>query len=81
MGFARKNIGVGCHFLFQGLFPAERSNPCLLHLSALSQAWGPSEHGLSRTQAHEAGPMGEIGWSLGTLSLCKEAQVSMQGLG
>ena len=29
-----KNTGVGCHFLFQGIFPAQGSNPhllCLLH--------------------------------------------------
>ena len=27
-----KNTGVGCHFLLQGLFPTQGSNPCLLHL-------------------------------------------------
>ena len=26
-----KNAGVGCHFLLQGLFPTQGSNPCLLH--------------------------------------------------
>ena len=26
-----KNTGVGCHFLFQGTFPTQGSNPCLLH--------------------------------------------------
>ena len=30
--FPGKNIGVGCHFLFQGIFPTQRSNLCLLHL-------------------------------------------------
>ena len=33
--FSGKNIGVGCHFLLQGIFPAQGSNPrlvCLLHL-------------------------------------------------
>ena len=32
--FPGKNTGVGCHFLFQGIFPTQRSNPhclCLLH--------------------------------------------------
>ena len=24
--------GVGCHFLFQGIFPTQGSNPCLLHV-------------------------------------------------
>ena len=26
-----KNTGVGCHALLQGIFPAQGSNPCLLH--------------------------------------------------
>ena len=26
-----KNTGVGCHALLQGIFPTQRSNPCLLH--------------------------------------------------
>ena len=29
--FPSKNIGVGCHFLFQGIFPSQGSNPGLLH--------------------------------------------------
>ena len=29
--FPRQNTGVGCHFLLQGIFPAQGSNPCLLH--------------------------------------------------
>ena len=31
-GFPSKNAGVGCHFLLQGIFLTQRSNPCLLHL-------------------------------------------------
>ena len=40
MGFARllcpwdspgKNTGMGCHFLLQGIFPTQESNPGLLH--------------------------------------------------
>ena len=27
-----KKIGVGCHFLLQGIFPTQKSNPCLLCL-------------------------------------------------
>ena len=30
--FPGKNTAVGCHFLFQGIFPTQRSNLCLLHL-------------------------------------------------
>ena len=29
MGFSGKNTGVGCHFLFQGIFPTQGSNPGL----------------------------------------------------
>ena len=29
--FSGKNTRVGCHFLFQGIFPTQGSNPCLLH--------------------------------------------------
>ena len=32
MGFSSKNIGVGCHFLLQGIFSTQVLNPCLLHL-------------------------------------------------
>ena len=32
MGFPDKNTGVGCHFLLQGLFPTQASNPSLLRL-------------------------------------------------
>ena len=30
-GFPGKNTGVGCHFLLQGIFPFQESNPGLLH--------------------------------------------------
>ncbi|XP_070336645.1 coiled-coil domain-containing protein 171 isoform X5 [Odocoileus virginianus] len=36
-----KNLGVGCHFLLQGIFPTQGLNPCLLHLlhwQSLSEA-------------------------------------------
>ena len=29
-----KNTGVGCHFLLQGIFPTQGSNPSLLHCQA-----------------------------------------------
>ena len=32
--FPGKNIGVGCYFLPQGIFPTQGSNPHLLHLQA-----------------------------------------------
>ena len=30
-GSSVKNTRVGCHFLLQGIFPTQGSNPCLLH--------------------------------------------------
>ena len=33
--FAGKDTGVGCHFLLQGIFPTQGSNPCLLCLLLL----------------------------------------------
>ena len=32
--FPGKNTEVGCHFLLQGIFPTQESNPCLLHWQA-----------------------------------------------
>ena len=34
--FSGKNTGVGCHFLLQGIFPPQESNPQLLHRQANS---------------------------------------------
>ena len=46
--FSGKNTGVGCHFLLQGIFPTQGSNPhflCLLRcrkiLYPLSHQWNP----------------------------------------
>ena len=32
--FLGKNAEVSCHFLLQGIFPSQGSNPCLLHQQA-----------------------------------------------
>ena len=32
--FPGRNTGVGCHFLLQGIFPSQESNPRLLHWQA-----------------------------------------------
>ena len=32
MGISRQEYGVGYHFILQGIFPDQVSNPCLLHL-------------------------------------------------
>ena len=43
--FPCKHTGVGCHFLFQGIFLIQGSNPCLLHWQVgsllLSHKGGP----------------------------------------
>ena len=31
MGFSSKDTGVGCHFILQGIFLTQGSNPGLLH--------------------------------------------------
>ena len=36
MRFPGKNTGVGCHFLLQGVFPTQRSNPRLLYWQVCS---------------------------------------------
>ena len=51
MGFPNRNNGVGCHFLLQGIFPTQGSNPGLLHcrhiLYQLSYQGSPSYHHIS----------------------------------
>ena len=52
-----KNTGMGCHFLLQGIFPTQGSNPDLLHcrqiLYRLShQRSPPGWWGVSATMAH-----------------------------
>ena len=39
-----KNTGVGCHFLSQGIFPAQGKNPCLLCLLYCRQILYPLSH-------------------------------------
>ena len=34
MGFPRQEYIVGCHFLLQGIFPTQGSNPSFLHWQA-----------------------------------------------
>ena len=33
--FPGKDTGVGCHFLLQGIFPTQGSNPGILHCSQM----------------------------------------------
>ena len=43
MEFSRQNIGMGCHFFFQGIFPTQVSNLGLLHYSRLLIIWATTE--------------------------------------
>ena len=42
--FPGKNTGTGCHFLFQGIFPTQKLNPCLLHLLYWQEGSLPLSH-------------------------------------
>ena len=45
-GFSGKNTRVGCHFLLQGIFPSQGSNPgllCLLHCRQILYHWVPGK--------------------------------------
>ena len=41
--FTGKNTGVGCHFLLQGTFSTQGSNPCLLHWQVDSSTGPPGK--------------------------------------
>ena len=44
--FPCKNTGMGCHFLFQGIFPTQGLNPhilCLLHCRQIFYRWATCE--------------------------------------
>ena len=44
--FPSKNTGVCCHALFQGIFPTQGSNPCLLHCRRILYCWAIGEPSL-----------------------------------
>ena len=57
--FPSKNTGVGCHFLLQGIFPTQGSNPCLTLISCLGLLHcGQILYLLSKESAE---PLGELG--------------------
>ena len=39
LGFPRQNTGVGCHFVFQGIFPIQGWNVCLLQYRQILYYW------------------------------------------
>ena len=43
MGFPRQEYWGGCHFLLQGIFPTQGSNPCLLHCRWILHCWATRE--------------------------------------
>ena len=70
-----KNIGVGCHFLLQWIFPTQGLNPGLLPwqagflpqrpLGSIFEASGTHEHHLENTRAREPGKDREFGQGRG----------------
>ena len=54
MGFSR-NTGVGCHFLLQGIFPTQGSNPGLLHCR--QTPYPLSQDGLNKLNKVGANPV------------------------
>ena len=73
-----KNIGVGCHALFQGFFPAQGSNPGLLHcrliLKCLSHQGNPFT---SITHFKTSGQFSSVAQSCPTL--CDSVDCSTPG--
>ena len=71
-----KNTGVGCHALLQGIFPTQRSNPCLLH-------WQPDSlpliHLGSPNTMLAAAAAAKSLQSCPTLTLCKSRDSSPPG--
>ena len=57
-----KNTGVGCHFLFQGIFPSQDLDPHLLHWQADSL---PLRHQGSQAAMWNMGPRGPGGQQRG----------------
>ena len=53
--FPGKNTGVSCHFLFQGIFPTQRSNPHLLHWQADSLPLSHLGSSLKLFRPHQTG--------------------------
>ena len=56
MGFSRQEYWSGCHFLLQGIFPTQGSNPCLLcllHRQANSLPLAPPRKELSKWEMNE----------------------------
>ena len=68
--FLGKSTGVGCHFLLQGIFPIQGSNPGLLHcgqmLYCLSHRGIPSQpkrSGIFSISSIQKNLGGSLGWS------------------
>ena len=59
IGFPTRNTGVSCHFLLQGFFPTQGSNPYLIASPALEADFLP----LSHRGSHGGGSRG-LGYTL-----------------
>ena len=56
MDFPGKNIGVGCHFLLQGIFPTQGSNP---RISCIAGGFFTTEPQGKPSKSHTTGQMAE----------------------
>ena len=71
-----KNTGVGCHFLLQGIFPTQRSNPlllCPLHYRCVLYHWATREKNGWAPAASEDPTELQFGAVPWFLSLCSPA--------
>ena len=83
MGFSSKNTGVGCHFLLQGIFPAQVSNPCLLSLLNWQADSLPTEPSgkpqLSQRTQHCLEARARLGWGYSGKKLKEKLHGLMPG--
>ena len=56
MDFPGKNTGAGCHFLLQGIFPTQGSNPCI---SCIASGFFTPEPPQKCSKSHSSGQMAE----------------------
>ena len=80
--FPSKNMGVGCHFLLQGIIPTQESNLCLLRLlRRKADSLPPSHLGIPKG-IHMHGKKSQL-WSDNTVAhkaLCAPAACCLPGL-
>ena len=81
--FPGKNVGVSCHFLLQGIFPTQVSNPGLPHcrqmLNHLSHQGSPPYVDRDREKT-KRGKLYPLTYCNGSASICWEKQLESRGI-